>query len=77
MKSFEIKALGLEEVSTDEIVNTNGGVVQIPWLLYEILMALGDVAMGVSVGMLLHDSLHKDVEEVYYGGEIEAAVCIG
>lgn len=79
MKQLDINRLGLEEVSANEIVSTNGGVVHIPWLLYEVLSALGLVAMGVTAGIALYKDLHEHEKEVevYYGGELDAAVCIG
>lgn len=76
MKTMEIKALGLEEVSINEIVSITGGV--FPWWpVLKVLMELGDVAMGMCAGMLIYNGLQQNEVEEYYGGELDAAVCIG
>ncbi len=76
MKTMEIKALGLEEVSINEIVSITGGV--FPWWpVLKVLMELGDVAMGMCAGLLIYNGLQQNEVEEYYGGELDAAVCIG
>lgn len=73
---MEIKALGLEEVSINEIVSITGGV--FPWWpVLKVLMELGDVAMGMCAGLLIYNGLQQNEVEEYYGGELDAAVCIG
>ena len=60
MKAFEVKSLGLEEVSMSEAMSIDGGFAWIPFLIL------------VGAGLLL--SCPTAAEE-YYGGELEAALC--
>lgn len=77
MKSLELNAWGLEEVSNSETIAINGGQACIPWnVILELLLALGDIATGVAAGYYLNKALSEDVEE-YYGGELDPAICVG
>ena len=80
MKSLELNAWGLEEVSINEAIAINGGeasTIPIPWpVLWKILMALGDIATGVAAGYYLHQAISEDAVEIY-GGELDPAICVG
>lgn len=75
MKSIDITALGFEDVSINESVNTNGGV--IPWpIIFEVLGHITEVTIGIAAAVLIYESMNEEVEE-YYGGELDAAICYG
>ncbi len=77
MKQSEIKALGLEEMTVQETMSTDGGAFPIGPIL-DWIMRFGS---GFLVGFLAAKCAdeRKEVEEVdeYYGGELDAALCIG
>lgn len=69
---MEVKALGLEDLSANEIMAIDGGF---PWgPVVEWLMRFG---AGLLVGYTAKECVSEREEEVYYGGELEAAVCVG
>jgi len=62
MKTFELKGLGLEEVTMNEAMSIDGGFAWVPFLIF------------VAVGLLV--SCPTAAEE-YDGGELDPAVCNG
>ena len=64
MKQFEVKALGLEEMSFDQAASVDGGF----WVEAGILILIG---LLVSCPTAARDN------EEYYGGELDAAICEG
>ena len=74
MKSFEIDALELSEMSLQELELIDGGNPAGWWLAKKIVEILGAVATGVAAGWFLAEA--TDVEE-YYGGMLEPAYCYG
>ncbi|MCR5070542.1 MAG: hypothetical protein K6A62_01255 [Bacteroidales bacterium] len=79
MSSFEVKSMGLEEVSISETIATNGGAAFVPWwpIVKAVLEALGDLAMGFAAGWAISKAISESNAEEYYGGELEPAICIG
>lgn len=81
MEHFNVKALGMEEMTTQEMVIMTGGI---PW--GEILKALARfVAEAVAawgIDEILSNYFHGDNADddwCYwaYGGELDAAICEG
>lgn len=82
MKQFEVQAIGLEEMTDNEMRSLNGGA--IPW--GPILKAIGKfiaeavAAWGISELMdsiFNGDEVPDDWCYWAYGGEIDAAICYG
>lgn len=82
MKTMEIKALGLEELSANEIMVTDGGstAAYVPAPIVDAIVRFLGFVSGVLIGYGAASKCTREREEeveVYYGGELDAAVCIG
>ena len=87
MKQFKEKALGLEELSIQEMELVNGGV---PWgrIFQAIGRFVGEAVAAWGIDQALswlfnnQDKVDQVVPEGYqfcywaYGGELEAAICV-
>ena len=69
MKKFEIAALGLEDLSFEEAVSTDGG--------FPVGLAIALVIAGLLISCPTAAKDEGNSDEVYYGGELEPAVCNG
>lgn len=81
MKSFEVKALGLEELSLDETYTINGGI---PWgsIIKAVAKFAAETIAAWGISKCCDEVTQKtetdiDVDYVYDGGVLDAAVCEG
>lgn len=75
MKSFELNAWGLEEVSVSESIAVNGGQACIPWGI--VLEYLARIFAGGVVGWSIYEMFSEEEVIEIYGGELDPAICVG
>ena len=84
MKQFEVQAIGLEEMTDNEMRSLNGGA--IPWgTILKIAKYVGGLILadlaGRGVEWAIDLLMSQDEEDIYdatyYGGEIDPSYCIG
>lgn len=75
MTTTDIKVLGLEEVSNNEAITANGGC-PIFWEVAADFLMRSVSAFLFTYGLLNQLTSDEEVEECY-GGELDAAICIG